>query len=395
VGTRAAADDSDNDSGEGSVALHVSGLATLPRALPGTTLCVTAIAGGELLCDPTADVLCRCGAVEKRRHCVLAAAFLYVQWPLGAAGFRGSGWNSLQAKAAEIPRTTHPAIGFWISPQRRKQCIPRHQTSNCLRLAAVPPCRFAFSSSGGLNVFAGSLSEADAALSEMEASPRRAKLGETATAEARREASPAPSTRPPRRPRPSRRPSPIPPSPSPTWSPSPSPAPALLPSKVASKTSEKPAAAAASQVCGTVTLVSPLDASGALTYTFGKQVSCDDMAAWMAKNLSDAAEKTGARLSTPFGLDICSSAYNPVTSPSVVPNVTVCGSFTSVTEAAKIQDLLKPMLTHWQYLVMGLRVPWGGAATYLCPPPKYEIASIIFGDDDDQSPTGYLQIRCN
>ncbi|GLC40014.1 hypothetical protein PLESTB_000118300 [Pleodorina starrii] len=221
----------------------------------------------------------------------------------------------------------------------------------------------------------------------------RALLEEVATT-ARKRASPRPSPpKPPRSPKPPprrRSSSPLPPPPPSPQAPS---TPAPSSSTLIAKSSDE-VANLGSRVCGAVTLVSPRDEFGALKYTFGKQVSCDRMAQWMAVNLTDAARKAGAQLLIPFALESCSAAYDPSASPPVVPAVTVCGSFVDLEEAAKIQDPLQPLLAQWRYLVLGRTVP-GGDVPYFCPPPGYDIETMAWGEEDeDESPAGYLNIEC-
>ncbi|EFJ41592.1 hypothetical protein VOLCADRAFT_98457 [Volvox carteri f. nagariensis] len=147
-----------------------------------------------------------------------------------------------------------------------------------------------------------------------------------------------------------------------------------------------------SQVCAAINLISPRDQSGALTYTFGKQVSCDGAAEWMAKNLTDAAQQAGAQISTPFALESCSATYDPNVKPPAVPYVMVCGSFANVKEAAKIQGLLSPILLQWSYLVLGRKLPEGaGSLPYMCPPLGYTIQTMVWGTEDE-SPVAFSQV---
>ncbi|GLI59645.1 hypothetical protein VaNZ11_001577 [Volvox africanus] len=192
-----------------------------------------------------------------------------------------------------------------------------------------------------------------------------------------------------RRPPPSPRPSPkSSPKPSPKLSPPPG-----YPSSPSPSTDPKMSDAAVdspSQVCGFVSLVSLLDASGAIGYAVGKNISCEDAADWMAKNLTTAAVETGAQIAIPFALASCVTTSNPPNPPTV----TVCGSFTSQEEAVKIQDKLSRILTEWRYLILGWKLPLRSPPSPFCPPAGATIRTAIWGDDE-KSPAGYLDIQCS
>ncbi|EFJ41593.1 hypothetical protein VOLCADRAFT_107646 [Volvox carteri f. nagariensis] len=231
-------------------------------------------------------------------------------------------------------------------------------------------------------------------------SHRRARLlaSVPAATAASRTASQPPAKRPVSSPRlrppsPRRMPSPPVSKPSPP-SPQVSSPPPPSPSSFSSKSSDMPVELP-SQVCAAINLISPRDQSGALTYTFGKQVSCDGAAEWMAKNLTDAAQQAGAQISTPFALESCSATYDPNVKPPAVPYVMACGSFANVKEAAKIQDLLSPILVQWSYLVLGRKVPEGaGSLPYMCPPLGYTIQTMVWGTEDE-SPVAFSEVQCS
>ncbi|GIL93537.1 hypothetical protein Vretifemale_20940 [Volvox reticuliferus] len=184
--------------------------------------------------------------------------------------------------------------------------------------------------------------------------------------------------RPPPSPKPLRPPPEFPSSPSPSSD---------------SKTSDA-VADSTSHVCGAISLDSPVDTSGGLTYTIGKQISCEDAADWMAKNLTAVALDTGAQIATPFALETCLTAYMPQPAWPMLPTVLVCGSFTNVEEAAKIQDKVDRILAEWRYLILGWKLPVGYPPAPFCPPAGYTIRTSVWGDDE-RSPLGYLDIQCS